>query len=265
MFLRGAARRGLVKDSTSRTTGSSSSTSNTTTSPCNLYCQIALVATASTASLLLYTTGRRRDRGDNNESHKPTDTLSWLITTTFGPIAKVLNTRHKNNNTILCDCDAFEPPHQPRPSMVAAALDNQDDFFDPLEQGPEHERFFAKLDYHRNNLVDYEREWDQKHVYEWPHNLPCAKEIAALQLDLRYCRNQYQIQKQQQQSQSQQQQSQQQYCQDLQFRIAAYFLEKESTKLQAYGFGLLQELVDLEHADAMCLYGTYRTVFVCSL
>lgn len=131
------------------------------------------------------------------------------------------------------------------------------DFDDDLPSGySERDRFFNTLEYHRSLLFDYARRWNDKtqslnskihNSVTWPRNIPSAHEIPALELDLRFClmspnyRNNIAT------------------CQNLQFRIASFYVAQENDpNIQRRGFQLLKEVADHGHPDGMCLYGTSR-------
>lgn len=114
----------------------------------------------------------------------------------------------------------------------------------------EQERFATCLEYHRMILPDYERRWvpfdgaaqRTKRSITWPKNLPTSSEINGLEIDLGYCEKSPNYRNNP--------------CQDIKFRLAAFFVLKGDEKQKQQGFKMLKELAEHGHPDGMCLYGT---------
>ncbi|GKY94128.1 hypothetical protein MPSEU_000378900 [Mayamaea pseudoterrestris] len=116
----------------------------------------------------------------------------------------------------------------------------------------ERERFINGLQYHRSLLFDYVRRWNDvtqssnaqiHNSITWPRNVPTVDEIPSLELDLRFC------------SMSPNYRNNAANCQNLQFRIASFYVTRENElERQKHGFKLLQDVASHGHPDAMCLY-----------
>lgn len=116
----------------------------------------------------------------------------------------------------------------------------------------ESKRFYQVLAYHRELLADYQRRWPeadegknpQGRKRDWPRRIPKPHQVASLEFDLKFCeRSQTEDTKK---------------CQDLQFRIACFYIYQESNPIfQKRGLNLVKDLANKGHADGMCLYGTY--------
>jgi hypothetical protein len=128
---------------------------------------------------------------------------------------------------------------------------------DELDEGQssghsERERFLNGLMYHRSLLFDYVRRWNDStqspnskidNSISWPRNVPTTDEVPALELDLRFCRM------------SPRYRNNDATCQNLQFRIASYYVTQEKDlERQQYGYQLLKDVAFHGHPDAMCLY-----------
>lgn len=100
-------------------------------------------------------------------------------------------------------------------------------------------RYEQCIAYHRSLLDEYRQKWDYNNVKSrtptttgWPKQVPTEAEIPMLEFDYKFASGKYRD--------------------DLQFRLAVYYLDHDVSK----AFRLLQDLAVLrEHADAMCLLG----------
>jgi hypothetical protein len=120
----------------------------------------------------------------------------------------------------------------------------------------ERERFLNGLEYHRSLLFDYVRRWNDTepspntkihNSVTWPRNVPASSEIPALELDLRFCQM------------SPNYRNSNANCQNVQFRIAAYYVsQKHDPELLRHGLSLLLDVANHGHPDGMCLYGTSK-------
>ena len=116
----------------------------------------------------------------------------------------------------------------------------------------ERERFINCLQYHRSLLFDYVRRWydttpsPNSKIHSsitWPRNVPTVEEIPALELDLQFCRM------------SPSYRNNVANCQNLQFRIASFYVTQDGEPdSQRRGFNLLKEVAFHGHPDGMCLY-----------
>ena len=118
----------------------------------------------------------------------------------------------------------------------------------------EEEQFLDTLALYRRWFDDIKKQWDiskPSHT-EWPTNIPHASEISALELDLQlYLKGD---------------QAQSRRCQDLQFRIASYYLFREkSMEKQKKGFNMVKDLAVVGHPDGLCLYGKLGRLDWCVL
>lgn len=127
----------------------------------------------------------------------------------------------------------------------AAALDHahhHEQQEEPINE--EEEKFLDTLALYRRWFDDIRKQWDisKPASTQWPNNIPQKEEVSALELDLQlYLKaNQKHTRR----------------CQDLQFRIASYYLFREKTiEQQKKGFQMVKELAIDGHPDGLCLYG----------
>lgn len=113
------------------------------------------------------------------------------------------------------------------------------------ERSPEEERFLDTLALYRRWILDIKNQWDisKPASIKWPNNIPDSSEISALEMDLRmYLKNQNN-------------QEENRNVQDLEFRIASYYLFREQSKeSQKKGFNMVKKLAVDGHPDGLCLY-----------
>jgi TPR repeat protein len=117
--------------------------------------------------------------------------------------------------------------------------------YDPYDSSlpyPEAEEFSQCLQFYRQQLSWYRREWSSRSPNpisaNWPRNIPGEDEISPLEFDLKFClRNPTSS------------------CQKMQFRIASFYLQCNDPKLQYRGYKLVKELAERGDPDGMCLYG----------
>ena len=113
----------------------------------------------------------------------------------------------------------------------------------------ESDRFFQVLQYHRTLLPDYVNRWGNAHPpppgqQTWPRKIPLAADIPALEMDYRFCKKSAG--------------AHERPCQDLQFRIAAYYIttfQKHNREKQMIGYRMIKDLAEKGHPDGMCYYG----------
>ena len=114
----------------------------------------------------------------------------------------------------------------------------------------ESDRFFQVLEYHRTLLPDYTNRWagadppSDGHK-TWPRKIPSKEDIPALEMDFRFCKR------------SPNYRDKDRACQDLQFRIGAYYVTafKDDPEMQMKGYRMIKELAEQGHPDGMCYYG----------
>lgn len=112
----------------------------------------------------------------------------------------------------------------------------------------ESDRFRDCLEYHRSLLPDYTRRWVPTDVKKpgrttWPKNVPSKDEVKDLETDFSFCQR------------SPRYRNNDRTCQNLQFRIASYYLQEENPEHQQLGYKLVKQLAESGHPDGMCLYG----------
>ena len=106
---------------------------------------------------------------------------------------------------------------------------------------PEAEEFKHCLEYYRQLLPWYRKQWSKSQSpisANWPRNIPATDEIPALEFDLKFCK-----------------QNPTPKCQDLQFRIASFFVNSKDPRQKYQGYKMIKELAEQGHPDGMCLYG----------
>ena len=116
----------------------------------------------------------------------------------------------------------------------------------------ESDRFFQVLEYHRTLLPDYRKRWGGKSAKpppaghkSWPRKIPTKGDIAALEMDLKFCQR------------SPNYRNKDRACQDLQFRIGTYYVSAfhYDKEMQMKGYRMIKSLAENGHPDGMCYYG----------
>ena len=112
----------------------------------------------------------------------------------------------------------------------------------------ESDRFFQVLEYHRTLLPDYTNRWagaEPPPAKTWPRKIPTAADIKGLEMDYRFCKRSPNFR------------DKDRACQDLQFRIGAYYITefKADQEMQMKGYRMIKELAYQGHPDGMCYYG----------
>jgi TPR repeat protein len=168
------------------------------------------------------------DRGSCQRLTKDAGALS-----SFSSLASTFTTTMTAATVAACDSKKEDASHGGEYSY---------DHYDPSLPYPEAEEFSQCLQFYRQQLSWYRREWSSKSPNpisaNWPRNIPGEDEISALELDLKFClRNPTSS------------------CQNMQFRIASFYLQCNDPKLQYRGYKLVKELAERGDPDGMCLYG----------
>lgn len=112
----------------------------------------------------------------------------------------------------------------------------------------EAERFEQCLAYHRTLYFDYNRRWNNNApsvsvpvVYAWPRRVPNADQIRSIEADYQFClRGADKASK---------------TCQDMEFRIACYYIQSPILEERRRAWKQLKALAEAGHADGMCYYG----------
>lgn len=105
--------------------------------------------------------------------------------------------------------------------------------------------FLNTMAVYRRWLNDIKKQWaiSSPPNEKFPSNIPNAKDISALEMDL--------------QMYQKGDQGNSRLCQDLEFRIASYYIFRaESLEEQRKGFNIVKKLAVAGHPDGICLYGT---------
>jgi hypothetical protein len=113
----------------------------------------------------------------------------------------------------------------------------------------EEERFLDTIALYRRWFGDIKKQWDisKPASTTWPTNIPQERDISALEIDLQLYLNGDQANTRRRQ--------------DLQFRIASYYLFREkSIAQQKKGFKMIRELAVDGHPDGLCLYGKSEAI-----
>jgi TPR repeat protein len=128
-----------------------------------------------------------------------------------------------------------------------ASCDSEHALFDDSRPYPEPEEFRQCLEYYRQQLPWYRKQWSKSQnpiSANWPRNIPAEDDISGLEFDLTFCtRN------------PSSKNGVNPKCQDLQFRIASFYIQSQYPKQQYRGYKLVKELAEQGYADGMCLYG----------
>lgn len=136
--------------------------------------------------------------------------------------------------------------------MAITACEMDDNAYDHLPHGcTESDSFHQCVEYHRTLLPEYRHRWNYANAERripmapaWPRRVPSAEDVPSLEQDLIYCKR------------SPNYRSDESYCDSLQFRIAAYYVQQmDDPELQKKGFKLVKDLAERGHADGMCYYG----------
>ena len=142
------------------------------------------------------------------------------------------------------------PPNAPLatsekiPSPESSSSESSKATTTPFNQ--EEEDFLNTIGLYQHWLKEIKKQWaiSSPSSIRWPTNIPQKDEISALEVDLQnYRKNE----------------GNSRLCQDLEFRIASYYLFRESDQeQQKKGFNLVKKLALDCHPDGLCLYGTIR-------
>ena len=112
----------------------------------------------------------------------------------------------------------------------------------------EEEDFLDTLGLYQRWLKEIKKQWaiSSPSSIKWPNNIPQKSDVSALEMDLQmYLKGD---------------QADTRLCQDLEFRIASYYLFREdSIEQQRKGFNIVKKLAVNGHADGLCLYGMFRS------
>jgi len=123
------------------------------------------------------------------------------------------------------------------------ACEFRDDVIHVSNEYSEEERFHQCVAYHRCFIEDYRNRWQYKAqttptTTSWPLHVPTDEQVSSLEYDLNFCK------------------SDDDYCRDLQFRLATYYLDQtHNPALLQKGFKMVKHLAQSGHGDAMCMYG----------
>jgi hypothetical protein len=157
--------------------------------------------------------------------------------------------------TVKCDND------KPNNTELLGQEENDDDEILDSSGHTESERFFHALEYYRQILPEYQRQWSNESTKldndnhpkttislpSWPRNIPVASQIPALIIDLEFCQN------------SPVYQEIQRKCQDQQFKIASFYIfhEDSDDEQKKIGYRMTKSLAENGHPDGMCLLGKF--------
>jgi len=116
----------------------------------------------------------------------------------------------------------------------------------PQELEDDEEIFLETIRLYQRWLQEIKKQWaiSSPSPTRWPNSIPSADDISALEVDLQNYRKGGQ--------------GDTRLCQDLEFRIACYYLFQVSkVEEQRKGFQMAKKLAVNGHPDGLCLYGTY--------
>ena len=194
----------------------------------------------------------------SGSSSSPSSSLSSSRLINWRVLAVRRGTRLVDANT---SCQYYSSPlHRLSPTTNRALCDDgllEVETVFP-ESFNESDRFFQVLEYHRMLLPDYTNRWAKSKPpaaghKTWPRKIPAPADVPGLEMDFRFCKR------------SPNYRNQDRACQDLQFRIAAYYVVAcpGDAALQMKGYRMIKDLAEHGHPDGMCLYGKNWFVLVC--
>lgn len=132
---------------------------------------------------------------------------------------------------------------------IEIIFDDSDDF----GGFPESIRFEQCLAFHRSMLQEYRQRWEYNSekmktptTKGWPRHVPIAQEMPSLEYDWSYCNRRTGDTKDE---------TRRKYCDNLQFRLASFYLQQTEESIQRNGVKLIKDLAERGHADGMCMYG----------
>lgn len=134
--------------------------------------------------------------------------------------------------------------------LTTTSCQFQKDVIQVSNENTEAERFEQCLAFHRYFWEDYKQRWaysadanrtPKTTASTWPRNVPEDHEVPSLELDFVFCQRSPR--------------KKNHYCDDLQFRLAAYYLRQDDRKVRRDGFKLVKQLAEKGHGDGMCMYG----------
>lgn len=124
----------------------------------------------------------------------------------------------------------------------------REDVIHVSNENSEEERFEQCVAYHRCFLEDYRDRWQYKAQTQttpttssWPLHVPVEHAVSAIEYDLMFC--------------NRMDNKKSKYCDDLQFRLASYYLRQEDPDIRKKGFKMIKRLAERAHGDGMCMYG----------
>ena len=141
------------------------------------------------------------------------------------------------------------PPAEDEPPSKATTTTTTNSSFNQEE-----EDFLNTIGLYQHWLKEIKKQWaiSSPSSIKWPTNIPHKDEISALEVDLQNYRKNSNSAAESRQSR-----------QDLEFRIASYYLFRESSvEQQKKGFNLVKKLALECHPDGLCLYGTFGVVLL---
>ena len=115
----------------------------------------------------------------------------------------------------------------------------------------EERNFDQTLKHHKNQLDYYQEKWNWLNAssriptVSWPTNIPDDTLFNGLKTDLIYCKRR-----------KDEGDANERYCQDIQFRIAAYMLLDADEEVQKEALGAVRRLAEAGHPDSVCAYAT---------
>lgn len=197
------------------------STSSTRQAQCGL---MLLAAGATCVTAGIYVTNPSSEGGTRGSSHR-----------------KCRNDGDHQSTYYRLVNSSFFRPH----CKITACEAGHHDEEEGEARSPEEERFLDTLALYRRWILDIKNQWDisKPASIKWPNNIPDSSEISALEMDLKmYLKNRNN-------------QEDKRNVQDLEFRIASYYLFREQSKeSQKKGFYMVKKLAVEGHPDGLCLY-----------
>jgi hypothetical protein len=186
--------------------------------------QVVIGVGTTTAGILYYSNNPSASKKEDRQWHRSSEKAEDILSNVFLWMHPSLPTTH---------CEA----------VVKEVITPGDDYTNHLSE--EEAAFLNTMSVYRRWLKGIKKQWaiTSPPTDKFPNNVPAANEISALEMDL--------------QMYQKGDQGNTRLCQDLELRIACYYIFREESKEQQYkGFQIIKRLTVAGHWDGICLYGT---------
>ena len=188
--------------------------------------------------LTVHSSRNRSNINSSNSNNNSTSENTWNMSYNHQTAMTFPSSFWSSSRTTAC-CEAASVPE-----TTTTSADINDNDTEDMFMSEEEESFLNTLALYRRWLDGMRKQWaiSSPASIGWPSYIPDRQDISSLETDLQnYVKGG---------------QSQESRCQALEFRIASYYLFRESSvEQQRKGFHIVQKLAVDGHPDGLCLYG----------